>query len=142
MKLRHLILAFIAVIVPPGFGWQAEELERLVHAIGTVESNHDDEAIGDNGASRGRFQIQWACWKDATDFDKTIGGKYEDVHDPIYAEKVMRAYWRRYEPEAYKNADFESLARLWNSGPRWAKKKHKTDAYWAKVKAVLDTLSQ
>jgi hypothetical protein len=138
MKLRHLILAFIAVIVPPGFGWQADELDPLVHAIGQVESGHNDAAVGDGGDSFGRFQIQWACWKDATDFDKTIGGTYKDVHDPVYAEKVMRAYWRRYEPKAYATGDYEALSRLWNSGPAWAKKKHKTDAYWAKVKRELD----
>ena len=62
MKIRHLILAFVTAVVPPGFGWQAEEIDLsdLFQAIGEVESGHDDNAVGDGGDSIGRYQIQWA----------------------------------------------------------------------------------
>jgi hypothetical protein len=110
----------------------------LFRAIGQVESGHDDNAVGDGGASIGRYQIQEPYHRDALEYHKTIGGVYTDVRNPRYAERVMRAYFKRYAKAAYYARDYETLARLHNSGPKWAKKKHKTDGYWAKVKAELN----
>ena len=137
MKIRHILLAFVATIVPPGFGWQADELDDLFYAIGTVESGHDDNAVGDGGASIGRYQIQKPYWIDATEFDKTIGGRYEDVRDPAYARKVMRAYWRRYEPEAYRAGNYEVLAKAHNGGWNW-RKYPAVKKYWIKVKTEIE----
>ena len=41
MRLRHLLLAFIMIITPPAFGQTQAD---FLHAIGTVESGHDDNA--------------------------------------------------------------------------------------------------
>lgn len=139
MKIRHLIFAFIAIIVPPGFDWQAKDIEpdlaAFFHALAEVESNHNDNAVGDNGASIGRYQIQHAYWYDATEFSG-IGGRYHDVKVKSYAEKIMRAYWKRYAREAYYSRDYETLARIHNGGPRGHKKKA-TLPYWNKVKAAM-----
>jgi len=91
--------------------------------------------LGTAGASIGRYQIQKPYWIDATEFDKTIGGRYEDVRDPAYARKVMRAYWRRYARQAYEAGDYEALARCHNSGPAWRKKYHLTNGYWRKIQS-------
>lgn len=138
MKRRHLILAFICIIIPPAFPCQAEEpdLTAFFHALAQVESNHDDNAVGDGGASIGRYQIQRPYWLDATEFTG-IGGRYEDVRDKAYAERIMRAYWKRYCPRAYRERDYETLARTHNGGPR-GHKKRATLAYWEKVKAALN----
>ena len=140
MYRRHLIIAFIALIIPPGFGWQAAEQEPdladLFHALAAVESNHDDEAVGDGGKAIGRYQIWRVYWLDATEFSG-IGGKYHDVKNKDYAEKVMRAYWKRYARQAYYDRDYETLARIHNGGP----KGHKKDAtlpYWRKVQQHLN----
>ena len=139
MKIRHLILAFIAVIVPPGFGWQAQtqepDLTEFFHALAEVESNHNDDAIGDGGASIGRYQIQHAYWYDATEFSG-LGGRYHDVKRADYAEKVMREYWKRYHREAYYARDYEVLARIHNGGPKGHKKKA-TLPYWKKVQDAM-----
>jgi len=142
MKLRHIILAFIAVIVPPGFGWQAEELtyDDFFYALAQVESNHNDDAVGDGGNAIGRYQVWRVYWIDATEFSG-IGGKYEDVKDKAYAERIIEAYMQRYARKAWAAKDWETVARIHNGGPRGHKKKA-TEKYWQKVKAVLDTLSQ
>jgi len=138
MKTRHLILAFILTIVPPAvWAEQQPDLTAFFVAVGQVESGHDDTEVGDGGDSIGRYQIQWAFWRDAEDRIKS-GGRWRDVTDKAYAERIMHAYYKRWEPKAYYARDYEVLARAHNSGPGWADKKHKTDAYWAKVSKELD----
>ena len=139
MKVRHLILAFVATIVPPGFGWQAEEItyDDFFYAIAQVESNHNDDAVGDNGRAIGRYQVWRVYWIDATEFSG-IGGRYEDVKDKDYAERIIEAYMKRYAPEAWAEKDWQTLARIHNGGPR-GHKKRATEKYWEKVKKVLDT---
>lgn len=139
-SLFFLCLSFLAGCEPckcNALQQDTTDTTDIFWAIGKVESSHNDNAIGDGGKSIGRYQIQWAYWKDATDFDKNIGGKYDDVKDKDYAEKVMTAYFTRYEPEALKEKDWEVLSRLHNSGPNWANKKEKTDKYWEKIKEAL-----
>lgn len=139
MKHRHIILAFITLIVPPGFGWQAGEpdLTDLFQAIGTVESNNDDDATGDGGKAIGRYQIWHVYWYDATEFSG-VGGRYQDCRKADYAEKVMREYWKRYCREAYYAKDYERLSRVHNGGPK-GHTKQATVAYWNKVKSALET---
>lgn len=134
MKIRHLFLAFFFTITPPEM--YADDIDNLIYAIGTVESNHDDNAVGDQGRSIGRYQIMRAYHADALEFDPSIGGKYEDVRDPIYAAKVMRAYWRRYARAAYEAGDYETLARIHNGGPT-GHRKAATVKYWVKVRREL-----
>lgn len=140
MKQRHLILAFIALIVPPGFDWQAAQQEPdltdLFFALAAVESNHNDDAVGDGGKAIGRYQIWHVYWYDATEFSG-IGGRYHDVKVKGYAEKIMRAYWKRYARKAYYAKDYETLARIHNGGPAGHKKKA-TLPYWNKVQQHLD----
>lgn len=72
----------------------------LFRAIAMVESNGNDDAVGDNGASIGRYQIGNAYWTDALQQNPSIGGLYADVTSPLYAEKVIEAYMRRYLGDA------------------------------------------
>lgn len=140
MHPRHLILAFIAVITPPGFGCQAGDLtyDDFFFALAEVESGHNDAAVGDGGNAIGRYQVWRVYWIDATEFSE-IGGQYEDVKKKSYAERVIRAYMQRYAREAWAAKDWETLARIHNGGPR-GHKKRTTEKYWAKVKKVLDRL--
>ncbi|MDB4261486.1 hypothetical protein N9878_01325 [bacterium] len=131
MKLRHLCLAFILTICPPQM-WAAEQdLSDLFQAIGQVESGHDDDAVGDGGASIGRYQIQRAYW-----IDSGVPGNYEQVRDKAYAERVMRAYWKRYTPQALRDGDYETLSRAHVGGPKGPQRKSSLP-YWRKVEAEL-----
>lgn len=110
--------------------------DEFFWAIAQVESNHDDNAVGDGGDSIGRYQIQYPYWFDATEFSG-IGGRYQDVKDKSYAESIMIAYFNRYAREAWKNKDWEVLARIHNGGPR-GNQRNSTIPYWNKVQKHLE----
>ena len=105
----------------------------LFPAISWTESRDDDDAVGDRGKSRGRYQIGLPYWTDG-------GGdpaRYSvDVLDPTICRRVMLRYWRRYCPVALAAGDLETLAKVHNGGPRGASKAA-TRAYWLKVKGSL-----
>lgn len=84
----------------------------------------------------GPYQIWKIYWKDALEFDPTIGGKYEDCFDRQYSERVVIAYMKRYATEKRlgRTPRYEDMARIHNGGPN-GHKKSATDKYWNKVKA-------
>ena len=106
--------------------------EDLFRAMAQVESSGNPKAINAKETALGIYQIRPAYFKDAE-----IGGKHTDVYDPIVAKKVVLAYFQRYEPEALKNNDIETLARCHNGGNSWRKHKSKTDIYWNKIQKHL-----
>jgi hypothetical protein len=108
-------------------------LNRLIPALVRVESKGDPKAIGDGGRAIGLLQIHRCYWQDAVEFDKTLGGKYEDCFDPDYAKRVVRAYLRRY---GTSDSTLEQLARIHNGGPD-GHKESATLKYWKKVKREL-----
>jgi hypothetical protein len=111
-------------VIPYSF---REFFDALMH----VESGGDTRAIGDDGRSRGPYQISRAYWLDGggSDYDR-------DVWDTYESESVMLGYWMRYTPDALESLDYEVLARVHNGGPRGADKES-TIAYWNKVRAEL-----
>lgn len=90
--------------------------------------------MGDYGNAIGSYQVWRDYWQDAVDYDKTIGGKYENCFNRYYAERVVVAYLNRYAPEG---ASWETLARIHNGGPKGYKIKA-TEKYWQKVKRELE----
>lgn len=130
------LLASLAAAVPPPDDY---DLDRILTAIRQQESGGEknpNEAVGDNGASLGSFQISRPYWIDALDHDPSIGGEYEDVKDPDYARRVVVAYLSRYIKKSEHWTD-ERAARLHNGGPN-AMRKKSTLKYWREVSARLD----
>ena len=130
------LLASLAAAVPPPDDY---DLDRILTAIRQQESGGEknpNEAVGDNGASLGSFQISRPYWIDALDYDPSIGGEYEDVKDPDYARRVVVAYLSRYIKKSEHWTD-ERAARLHNGGPN-AMRKKSTLKYWREVSARLD----
>lgn len=124
-----LLLSMILAVASP-----AQQVSpEFLAAIRQVESHGNDKAVGDGGKAIGPYQIWHSYWKDATEFDKTLGGSYQDCYDPAYAARVVRAYMARYAP---KGASLETLARIHNGGPK-GHQKEATLAYWAKVQKEL-----
>ena len=107
------------------------DMAKFFHALSAVESDHNDSAVGDSGKALGRYQIWRVYWQDSR-----VPGKYAQVKNKDYAEKVMIEYWKRYCPKALKNKDFETLARIHNGGPK-GNKKQVTIKYWLKVQKHL-----
>jgi hypothetical protein len=101
-------------------------MRAIFNAIRQVESNGNDHAVGDDGRSKGPYQIQRQYWADG-------GGKPRDYDRLVWCapacEAVMLGYWQRYCPSALARGDFETLARVHNGGPARAKKRA-TLGYW------------
>ncbi len=116
----------------------AEVPRRLMDAIRIVESGNDDSAVGDNGNAIGPYQIWRSYWKDAVQFDKSIGGKYEDCFNREYSEKIVNAYMDRYaiERRLGRTVTMEDIARIHNGGPNGYRKKA-TQSYWEKVLSIM-----
>lgn len=119
---------------------QEPTAEALTNAIAKVESNHNDNAIGDNGKAVGRYQI----WKVVVDDVNRIIGKehftYADRFDAKKSRQMFAIYTAHYckvyERKTGRKATAEVKARIWNGGPNgW--RKSSTDKYWRKVKACL-----
>lgn len=115
------------------FGRDLPNFDKFIQILGQIESNNNDLAVGDNGKSISRYQIQRAAYLDAKNYDKSITFSYNSLTNKANADKVVKAYISRY----CKENDFESWARLWNSGPNWKNKKHLTEKYWSKFKKHL-----
>ena len=114
-------------------GKSLKQTREFLNALLQVESQGNDKAVGDHGNAIGGYQIWRDYWQDAVEYDKTIGGKYEDCFTRKYAERVVVAYLNRYAPE---DASWETLARIHNGGPKGYKIKA-TAEYWEKVKCEL-----
>jgi len=135
--MKNTLLIALAAILALASSARADIPELLV-AIRTVETGGvASPPDGDGGASVGAFQIHFGFWKDAIDFDPSIGGCYADCRtDPDYSASVVRAYWRRYAAKALASCDYETLARIVNGGPHGAEKRS-TLGYWKRVRAAM-----
>ena len=133
--MKKTILVFsCASILLYGFSGKDYSNKELVKAIHKVESGGriGRNIYGDNGKAIGPLQIHFENWKDATDFDRSIGGKYLDCHKLEYSKRIFDAYLRRYATG--KSA--EEKARIWNGGPK-GHEKSATKRYWKEVKKNL-----
>ena len=112
--------------------------DALLNALCEVESGCDSSAVGDDGNAIGAFQIWEGYWKDAIEFDSSIGGVYEDCYDEKYAKKIVRAYMKRYaiKKRLGREVTNEDRARIHNGGPNGWKRKS-TLGYWENVKEKL-----
>jgi len=131
------ILSTISSYSEPTSNTKTNNHQKLLDAICIVETGCDNTKVGADGEI-GSYQILPAYWKDALEFDPSIGGEYEDVIDDEYARKVILAYWNRYATERRigRPVTNEDRARIHNGGPNGWKKKA-TEIYWEKVKSHL-----
>ena len=91
--------------------------------VATEEERNN--AVGDDGASLGSYQIQRNFFKESMEwlksnnvFEDLHNKSYEDiVKDPNQATKIMFGYYMRYAPNLIKDLKLEQLARLHNGGP-------------------------
>jgi len=113
-----------------------ERLRPLYDAIRQVESAGNDCAVGDDGKSRGPYQITRAYWKDACEAAGESWDYDTHVWDRDRCEYLMYHYWKRYCPRALATLDFETLARVHNGGPDGARERCTLD-YWKRVEARL-----
>lgn len=128
---KYLLVGIACSAIALGASHKNPSNLQLAKAVHQVESSGrtSRNIVGDGGRAIGPLQIHYANWKDATDFDQSIGGKYSDCHNLEYSVKVFDAYLRKYG----KGKSAEERARIWNGGPK-GYEKASTKKYWAKVK--------
>ena len=133
--------AIISILLLSAVVVYAEPLNHssLLHALYMVESGgRKNPPDGDNGRAIGPYQIWHSYWLDATSFDRSIGGTYQDCRKKAYAEKVVKAYLKKYATRkrlGHKPTD-EDRARIHNGGPNGFRKAS-TLKYWKKVRVYL-----
>lgn len=128
----------------PGTAHQADEVaqrqERILDVIHQLEASGrvgDDVPRGACG-ELGPLQISRSYWEDAEASDRVLGlGSYEQCRSLDFSKAVVRAYMRRYVPEAWARADAEVILRTHNGGPR-GKSKDSTLPYWERGRRLLD----
>jgi len=125
------ILIYMTFLFGGAFGASYEDLHT---AILQVEGWRGKP--GDNGNAIGPYQIWRPYWQDAVEHDPSIGGKYEDCRNLVYARKVVDAYFRRYGRRFLQEQNWQSLARIHNGGPL-GHRKQATLKYWSKVEDAL-----
>ena len=138
IKTAMALYLFGASIASPAHALTDKELTDVLTAIRTVESNNNPSAVGDNGNAIGVYQIWKSYWKDARQ-TSSIGGVYNDCFTPAYADRIVRAYMKRYATEKRLGREVtqEDIARIHNGGPN-GYKKNATVKYWKKVQKVLN----
>jgi len=108
-------------------------LSLIFFAICGIESNHNINAIGDNGRAFGVAQIHEAVIIDVNSIYKTEYN-HIDAFDPIKSKEIFIMYVRHwsnhYKNKTGKEIDIEVIVRIWNGGPNWFMKSHLTDRYW------------
>lgn len=134
------LIPYIALIflIPAFFFGLKEKISRnaFLDAICQVESGGDSHAIGDGGKAIGPYQIHKSYWQDAIEYDKTIGGCYEDCFQEDYARNVISSYMRRYAQKAWVNNQFMRLASIHHLGPSG---RFIDDCeYWCKVSKEME----
>lgn len=138
MKLKTALITAALLALP--LMAQEPTAEALTNAIAKIESNNNDQAVGDKGRAVGRYQI----WKVVVDDVNRIIGRnhftYADRKDAKKSRQMcaiyLAHYSKVYERKTGKRATAEIKARIWNGGPNgW--RKSSTIKYWNKVKACL-----
>lgn len=109
----------------------SSSVRPVLDAIRHVESRGDCRAVGDHGRSIGPYQIQRDYHRDSG-----VPGRYVQVRNRAYAERVVVAYWKRYCPKALSAGNAEVLARVHNGGPN-GHRIPQTKRYWHKVKRCM-----
>lgn len=135
-----LSLTAAAVLLAPGEGPERRTWPRreILDAIRDVETRGTAKPPdGDGGRAIGPYQIHEVYWRDAMEFDPSLGGSYQDCRDRAHAERVIDAYMRRWAPEAWENGEAETIARVHNGGPRGARI-DATLGYWQRVRRRLE----
>jgi hypothetical protein len=128
------ILLTILLLIAPCYA-----LDSLIPALIEVESNGNDQAIGDNGKAFGPLQIWDICVQDVNRI-YNVGYEHEQMFNRGHAIDVCVLYllhWgAKYKLKTGKQPSYEVLARIWNGGPM-GYKNPKTIGYWNKVNKAL-----
>jgi soluble lytic murein transglycosylase-like protein len=111
--------------------------EALIAALILVESAGNPAAVGDGGRALGILQIHAAVVQDV---NRRYGTAYrhQDALDPDRAREICSLYIDMHAPPG---ASHETMARIWNGGPR-GHRRSATLPYWRKVQDALAPIAK
>jgi hypothetical protein len=87
---KHLLLLCVVALNATAATWRPTD--RLLHAVGYVESAHGVWTWGDSGRSLGEYQLSEAAWLDVTAWRKARGLRTFEYDNHVWNRKVSRAY--------------------------------------------------
>jgi len=139
------MLAFVLGFAIGNANGADRRIERLLDSIEDVETGgmtdeQKKNAVGDDGKSRGPYQISYAYWLDATAKHPSPGTWREYRRDSAGREtsrKCVLAYFGKYGKAHVRSGHVENLARLHNGGPS-GHRKAVTKSYWNRVKIIME----
>ena len=132
-------------IVGPVTMWRFAEKDKLLSSIMKIESNGDDNIIGDlklTNKAYGCLQIRQGVVDEVNTKLKTSFKAEECYGNRILSLLIWYTYWI-----IYPGRDDEDKAKSWNGGPAWRRYYGKPgketytknlDLYWSKVKKLLN----
>ena len=125
------MITAIAIMLGAIAGHHIEEALWFEATAQKESSNNPNVAAGDNGRSRGMYQIGRDFWIDGCE-GAGVQIPYETgVQDPATCRIIIRGYWRKYRARSW-----EDRSRLHNGGPTRAG----TDAYWIDIKDRMERI--
>jgi len=144
-----MLTPMMMVLVMPMIGSRPADrpkIEALLDAIqkqetgGCVDPAH---AVGDDGRSRGWYQIQYAYWLDTRrpGDPRDRESYFRDTASRTVSRQVVLRYWSRYCPKALERGDLETLARVHNGGPA-GHRVRATRSYWHNVRKRIVGLAK
>lgn len=139
MMLHRVIFGvFISVSV----AYAVEPSDRLIAAMIQVESNGNDNAVGDTELSQpayGCLQIRQPACDDVNRRHKTAYQATYCLGNRALSIEICKKYLAMWATEKRigRRVTDEDLARIWNGGPN-GYKKESTVKYWEKIQAVLN----
>jgi Destabilase len=90
---------------------------------------------GDHGKAIGPFQIHYLYWRDAVRNHPELKQRgYQKCRDYSYAIQIVKNYLQRYASSAWKQGNWEILARIHNGGPDGSQEVATLD-YWNRVRS-------
>lgn len=130
-------LTLFSLLISSSIGFCAN-FDQFAAALAKVESSNNPKAYNSTERAVGLYQVRPAYFRDAAEFDRELAKySHRDCFDPRVGKRAMWAYFRRYEPQALKNGNWEILSRLHNGGCGWRTKtgkvKSNLDNYWTKI---------
>jgi hypothetical protein len=87
---KHLLLLCLLAADANAASWHPTD--RMLHAVGYVESTHGLFTWGDNGRSLGEYQLSDAAWLDVTAWRKAHNLPTFGYENHVWNQSISRAY--------------------------------------------------
>lgn len=128
-----ITIAFFILLL--GVAHAAPDLNGLIDALCTVESNNNPSAIGDGGQAVGILQIHPIMIKDVNRILGKDAYTLRDRLDPAKSRKICRVYLSHYG----KNKTLLQMSAMWCAGPDGYRQMNKpaVKRYVDKVRRVM-----